>query len=531
MAAADSSADAAVPMSDSPSGGGGGGGGGGIGESTGNWTCNTVWGKNSIITNASRHCVCLTRDLDMYKAIGNKDNGLVFGTENKTAWVGWSTPWNYIDYNQMCVHFSPRDWQRLINTASKWRPRSVHIKIFNIQVIQKTTVSDGTQYSNDLTGTIQIFADAQGRYPKLLYPCQTTMMGPFPNHIYYLPQYAYTTACDGPTSNQDINALLNTNSAFYCLDESPSAMLRTGNEWSCHYTFDDDTGWVHNTRSTIPIFERANPLYDTWQVDLRGNDALRGHFSSWRQPWLPGPVINMTDGTAAGANLNTMPGVDVGASYMGIVPGPPICRAENDKDEYLQTFWTPKTIGQNEGDVKNSQINTSTAYKSQVPTGRLWEVNARGQYKAASSQGNVADQQWAGCIPGMIWDRRPATYFDPIWQEKPITDDSFMYVSQMGGCTVSGAPGHIFVKNTPKPTGTANEYVDEYSTFTITVTMEWEYEPHSFSQWNNYKMISNNESSAQAYVGMCNASGQYVLNHSAGQLPEMWITKNLSRVN
>ncbi|AUW34313.1 minor capsid protein [Red-crowned crane parvovirus] len=531
MAAADSSADAAVPMSDSPSGGGGGGGGGGIGESTGNWTCETIWGSNSIITNASRHCVCLTRDFDKYTAIGNNSFTDRYDNENATPWVGWSTPWNYIDFNQMCIHFSPRDWQRLINGASRWRPKSVHVRIFNIQVIQKTTTADGVQYSNDLTGTIQIFADSAGRYPRLMYPCQTTMMGPFPNQVYYLPQYAYTTACDGPQSNQQINALLNQYSAFYCLDESASAMLRTGNEWSCHYTFGADTDWVLNRRSTIPINERVNPLYDTWQVNLRGDDAKRGHFASWRQPWLPGPSISITDSTASDAALSVSSGVAIGPSYMGIVPGPPMCRGESSKDEYLQTFWIPKNVGMNEGDVKNAQISPSTAYKKQVPTGRLWEVNPRGLYRVGGNQGASEDNKWSGCVPGMIWDRRPATYFDPIWQEKPETDDSFMYVSQMGGCAVSGAPGHIFVKNTPKPTGAQSTYVDEYSTFTITVTMEWEYVPHTYSQWNSYKTVSNTEAQAQAYLGMVNASGVYVTGMDGDNPVELHVTKNLPRVN
>ena len=214
------------------------------------------------------------------------------------------------------------------------------MKIFNIQVIQKTTTDAGVQYSNDLTGTIQIFADQEGRYPRILYPNQTTLMGPFPNQIYYLPQFAYMTN-NGPTGS-GITDLLSHKSGFYCLDESPSEMLRTGNEWASSYAFDPNTQWVSNKQSSINITKRANPLYDTWEVNGRGGDALRGNFSTWRSPWYPGPNIALTDTTAAGQDLTDIPNVMVGSGGMPLAPGMPMYRPEADKDEYLHTFSVPR---------------------------------------------------------------------------------------------------------------------------------------------------------------------------------------------
>ncbi len=196
------------------------------------------------------------RDMDQYKAIGNANGQHGLDTENQTQYFGFSTPWNYIDFNQYSVHFSPRDWQQLVNNYSRWRPRAVHVKIFNLQVIQKTVTDSGTQYSNDLTGTIQIFADQEGRYPRLLYPNQTTLMGPFPSNIYYLPQYAYMTSMfnsGGPTVSSWWG-FPTRESAFYCLDESPSQMLRTGNEWETTLSF-------HRVHNGVTIKYQPCPLH------------------------------------------------------------------------------------------------------------------------------------------------------------------------------------------------------------------------------------------------------------------------------
>lgn len=507
------------------------GGGGGVGHSTTNWNCDTIWGSTTCTTYASRHCVCLMRDNDQYQLIGNVAKTMELGQENKTAWGGFSTPWNYIDFNQYCIHFSPRDWQHLCNNYSRWRPKSVHVKIGNIQVIQRTTTSEtGTQYNNDLTGTIQIMVDQEGRYPRILYPSQTTMMGPFPNQVYYLPQYAYTTNIDEST-NTNVPRMLTAETAFYCLDESPSEMLRTGNEWSSSYIFDENTRWVSNKYSTIPITERVNPLYDTWETNARGDDALRGNFGTWRSPWYPGPNLWLTDTTASGQTLATQPNVMVGPGGMPLNPGMPMYRPETDKDEFLHTFWIPKTVGMNEGDIRNAQIQASSAYKVQVMTNKLFNVNPRAVYYTADGEGTITKSNFSGMLPGMIWDNRPVTYFDPIWQQFPETDEQFKIVSQLGGIPMNKAPGHIFCKVTPKPTGTANQIIDEYATFTITIAIEWELEPMQTHRWNMRQLINYTTEDARNQRQMAQANGQYSLNADSATLNRIFTSKVIPRTN
>nr|UYS55158.1 VP1 protein [Chicken parvovirus] len=524
-----------IPMelSDGP-GTVGGGGGGGIGHSTGNWNCDTIWAENTCKTYASRHCVCLMRDMDQYKAIGNANGQHGLDTENQTQYFGFSTPWNYIDFNQYSVHFSPRDWQQLVNNYSRWRPRAVHVKIFNLQVIQKTVTDSGTQYSNDLTGTIQIFADQEGRYPRLLYPNQTTLMGPFPSNIYYLPQYAYMTSMynSGGATPTTWWGFPTRESAFYCLDESPSQMLRTGNEWETTFVFPPSTQWCNNKISTVSITQRQNPLYDTWNVNGRGDDAKRGNFCTWRSPWYPGPYIYLTDTTAATQTLENLANVAVGPDGLPLAPGMPQYRPESDKDEYLHTFWVPKKVGMNEGDVRNSRIQASTANKVQVDTSTLYNTCPRSGYNSTVSQGGApAPIVWSGCVPGMIWDNRPATYFDPIWQQFPETDEQFKIVSQLGGIPVKQSPGHIFAKVTPKPTGAANGLIDEYCTFTCTVEIEWELEPINTHRWNMRSMITYETTDAKAGRQIVDENGQYQVNVNSGDITRLYMTKRAPRTN
>ena len=521
--------DGAMDFADGPDGAGGSGGGGGIGHSTGNWTCDTIWGSNSCTTYASRHCVCLLRDQDTYQLQGVTNRGFVLVNENATPWAAISTPWNYIDFNQNCIHFSPRDWQHLVNNFQRWRPRSIRVKIFNIQVIQKTTTDTGVQYSNDLTGTIQIFADQEGRFPKILYPSQTTMMGNFPNCIYYLPQYAYMLNIYSSYAN--VNAMLTRESAFYCLDEASSEMLRTGNSWESTYQFDKSTGWISNKHSSINIGLRQNPLYDTWETNAIGDDAKRGNFGTWRSPWYPGPQISLTDATAATVNITQLPNISVGTTYIPLVPGPSIYRSESDKDEYLHTFWAPNDSAMNEGDIRNSQISASTAQKVQVNTSSLYNTAPRTLYYTASGQGAVTDSKYSGMMPGMIWDNRPATYFDPIWQGYPETDEQFKIVSQLGGIPMNHCPGHIFVKLTPKPTGEKNSLIDQYATFTTSVEIEWELEPMNTHRWNMRPVISYETRDAVDGAQLVDANGKYSLKPSSDRVNKLYTSKIIGRTN
>lgn len=521
---------------------GGGGGGGGVGDSTGDWSCSTVWTDNTIITTATRNCVCVARDKDSYKMIGYK--GIGGDATTPGCWLGISTPWNYIDFNQYDVFFAPRDFQRLVNTASKWRPKRVTIDIFNIQIMQKTMIdADVYQYNNDLTGTIQVFADGRGSFPKMMYPNQTTICPPFPTMIYKLPQYAYVTS---PTSYMDENnagndsltalrSMLGKWSQFFVLETSESAMLRTGNEWST--TFNFDCGWQDGCRYNRPINRLMNPLYDTYVTNALGTNAVIGAFDSWRQPWMPGPYIRQQkfneDGYLYGHSRVPLAAYsmkkesetdnDVRRAWCCLAPGPPVYDLDQE-DAYSYSYYArvqmsnyPKEYIGNEMEINDEDnllqeralyewtgINTNAGGAPRIPV--------RNATSAPNKQETIQAQ--FPLQPGMVWENRPTHLRGPIWQQIPNTEGFCPGMSNLGGIPMRKTPGHIFVKITPKPTDVAGTYVNEYATFAIKITMEWEYEKHESAQWNPEPLYNESDSLFAAGTFYPDDKGRYCVSHT-----------------
>lgn len=514
----------------------GGGGGGGVGNSTGSWNNETVWSGNTVITNASRHCVCLPRNGDLYKLINNIPNTGEINMAEKTTYLGFTTPWNYIDFNQYAIHFKPSDWQTLLNNFAGWRPRKVNVKIFNIQVIQKTETDGGNaQFNNDLTGTIQVFADQQNKYPKIMYPTQTTLMGCFPNMIYYTPQYGYLTALESANNPGNATQQINQYSQFFCLDENPSAMLRTGNTWSSSFTFGPDTPYCSNKSTTRYPGHRVNPLYDTWQVNPQNGDAKTGNFNTWRSPWLPGPYLDLNE-AADNIQVTKDSHVSVGYNIIPLNPGPPVGYPANRAHSHA--FWIPKSNQMNNGDLNDKYIDPSTANLLKMDNTRTYYINPSGTYRlrAASDVGGdnngptrVVHSQ--GLLPGMMWDNRAPTYWDCIWQEYPETDFKCFPYGRLGGIHVDAAPGHIFLKLTPKPTGEPNSVITQYATFTITVTIEWELKPYTYGQWNMRPAVGYTLQRAQEFDGMCDADGNYIVAPSDAAVENNYTGKVCLRTN
>ncbi|QTE03874.1 MAG: structural protein [Ara ararauna aveparvovirus] len=520
---------AAYAAAQNTAGVGASGGGGGVGESTGSWSCETVFGAKSIKTTASRHCICLVRNGHAYNAIGALQTSGSAANGANSTYVGVSTPWNYIDFNQMDIFFSPQEMQKLVNTAKRWRPTGFTVEIFNLQIVQKvlqTGTQTSFQYNNDLTSTIQVFADSSRMFPILSYPNQSTVMSPFPNDIYTCPQYAYLTNNDYPGTGTSgvvsTNAagwkLLNGYSKFYVLDKHPSAMLRTGNNWSSHFEFGPSMGWFDNTRLNVPIHRMMNPLYDTYQVTLNGQNAKIGSFDQWRQPFHPGPFLSGEAGSSTSGSTTTainnylQPSCGMyGNSYVGTAPGPAIAgnSGQGATSQVNTISYLNKTTGYSISNV-GAEITEGNLTTYSIPTPSLRCSNPTGPIKYPAAQANAVGgtgstgsttassaQSYSGIMPGMVWDKRPLHSRMCIWQRVPNTESGFEPGSELGGIPTRNAPGHIFLRLTPKPTDTANEYINEFATFTIKVTMNWEVEWDSDYAWNPKNLFSWSTSDAQ----------------------------------
>lgn len=524
-------AEAAMDDPEARVGGGdsvGGGGGGGVGQSTGDWSCETSFGARTIKTIASRHCLCLPRNNHTYKALANitRDINNAAGQPQQSRYFGISTPWNYIDFNQLDVFFSPQQFQYLINNSRRFRPRRFTVEIFNIQVIQKTAYSDVSfNYTNDLTSTIQVFFDAGKRYPILSYPNQSTIMSSFPNDIYKCPQYAYLTDCDtlDNTQTDPIESTISDFSQFYVLDEHESAMLRTGNNWSCTFEFDSDIGWFDNRRSVTQLSRMMNPLYDAYQASYNGNPVHIGSFDAWRQPFIPGPFVSMgsIQGTAGNTPLPAGPDNTTYAQMWGgdrvyIAPGPPV--ANGEAEAHLQ-FFPQKTKVAESNTNPGEELNTANLTKAQISPWPIKNTDPVQPWRQPEVNGaansNNADQRWAGLIPGMVWERRPFTNKTCIWQRVPNVNGTLLAEPQLGGIPTTNAPGHIFVKITPKAVqgpGVELDFVNEMASFTVKISMEWDVEWDKAYNWNPIAQHGINNDELIRGIYFPNLEGEYVCN-------------------
>nr|QKE54855.1 MAG: structural protein [Parvoviridae sp.] len=501
-------------------GAGGGGGGGGVGESTGNWDCETHFTGNKITTVASRHCICVPRNNHAYKAIFNNNSTNTATAANNSQWLGMSTPWNYLDFNQMDIFFSPQELQHLVNNASRWRPVRFTVEIFNLQIIQKVASAQAGQvtYVNDLTSTLQVFADTHKRYPILSYPNQSTVMSPFPSDIYRCPQYAYLTdqtwSQTGTGTGTWTDRLTNF-SKFYVLDQHASAMLRTGNNWATRFSFPSSMGWFDNTRLNIPIHRMMNPLYDTYQPNTVGGDAKLGTFDTWRQPFMPGPYVQQP------ASNNTLPRgapsvLMQTSSFIQAVPGPPTAAGANS-NHATKYYALNQTTGIAPDSV-NQEITAGNVTLYNETTNANKNTNPGGNWTAPAADNTGTAQApavpWAGVIPGMVWDKRPLHSRMCIWQRVPNTESGFEPGSELGGIPTRDAPGHIFLRLTPKPVDAATAtYIDEFATFTVKITMDWDVEWHSDYAWNPKNLFSWSTADAVAGNYWVDSSSIYRQNH------------------
>ena len=116
--------------------GGGGGGGGSVGFSTGGWEGGTYFSDHTVTTTNTRQWYTGILNGHRYSKLAQPSVG-----EGATPpWVGIQTPWAYLNVNCYHCHFSPQDWQRLLNEYKAWRPKRMHIRIYNLQIKQITTM-------------------------------------------------------------------------------------------------------------------------------------------------------------------------------------------------------------------------------------------------------------------------------------------------------------------------------------------------------------------------------------------------------
>lgn len=111
--------------------------------------------------------------------------------ERDTQYYGFSTCGGYLDFHRFHGHFSPHDWQHLIN--NNWGAKRLDFKLFHIQIKEVMTHDNTMTIANNLTSTIQVFEDSDYQLPCLSRECTRRNTASFPAGVFMVPQHRHLT--------------------------------------------------------------------------------------------------------------------------------------------------------------------------------------------------------------------------------------------------------------------------------------------------------------------------------------------------
>lgn len=499
--------------------GGGGKGGAGVGYSTGGWTGGSVFTENLVITKNTRQFLCEIQNGHLYKT-----EMLNVGT-NQAGQVAITTPWSYFNFNQYSSHFSPHDWQHLINDYERFRPAAMKVRIYNLQI--KQIVTDGAQgnlYNNDLTAGLHVMCDGDHRYPYVQHPWDANCMPEMPNEIWKLSQYAYLQRPYQNTDNaenENAEMLWLRGAPLYILENSDHEVLRTGE--ATEFTFNFDCEWVENNIAYQMPQMMYNPLVDSRLLVRHPSDSVGLRpVNRFVKPsnWYAGP----------GLVLRTQ------APNAGEQQGPIYTRTDTNntnntdsaaiRKESYSTWPTfgPLASGNPQREIHYSSGGTRTGTD---PTLHFEEKRTatRDYYvdELTSSNGNTEQKLQWWMLPNQVWDSAPISRFSSIWLKVPRVNRRTILDPQDGTIPMEHPPGTIFMKLAKIPVpGTGDSYLTIYATGQVSCEMAWEVQRKGSKNWRPDYYHSARNMNASAYT--FNDQGQYT---SAVNSPDAM----MSRVN
>lgn len=508
----------------------------GVGNASGNWHCDSTWLGDRVITTSTRTWALPTYNNHLYKQISSQS-----GASNDNHYFGYSTPWGYFDFNRFHCHFSPRDWQRLINNNWGFRPKRLNFKLFNIQV-KEVTQTDGTKtIANNLTSTVQVFADSEYQLPYVLGSAHQGCLPPFPADVFMVPQYGYLTLNNGSQAMG--------RSSFYCLEYFPSQMLRTGNNFTFSYTFEDVP--FHSSYAHSQSLDRLmNPLIDQYlyylsktQNGLGFSQAGPNSMRDQSRNWLPGPCFrqqrisktptqnNNGDFAWTGTTRYHLNGRD---SVMN--PGPAMATHKDDEERFFPQNGV-LIFGKQGAETTNAILDkVIITDEEEIRTTNPVATEEYGLV-ATSLQNNTttADTERVnaqGILPGMVWQDRDVYLQGPIWAKIPYTDGHFHPSPLMGGFGLKRPPPQILIKNTPVPADPATtfspaklaSFITQYSTGQVSVEIEWELQKENSKRWNPEVQYTSNYNKSVNVDFTVDTNGVYSEPRTIGT---RYLTRNL----
>ncbi|AAB95452.1 capsid protein VP1 [Adeno-associated virus 3B] len=477
----------------------------GVGNSSGNWHCDSQWLGDRVITTSTRTWALPTYNNHLYKQISSQS-----GASNDNHYFGYSTPWGYFDFNRFHCHFSPRDWQRLINNNWGFRPKKLSFKLFNIQVKEVTQNDGTTTIANNLTSTVQVFTDSEYQLPYVLGSAHQGCLPPFPADVFMVPQYGYLTLNNG---SQAVGR-----SSFYCLEYFPSQMLRTGNNFQFSYTFEDVP--FHSSYAHSQSLDRLmNPLIDQYlyylnrtqgttsgttnQSRLLFSQAGPQSMSLQARNWLPGPCYRQQrlSKTANDNNNSNFPWTAASKYHLNgrdslVNPGPAMASHKDDEEKFFPMhgnliFGKEGTTASN-AELDNVMITDEEEIRTTNPVATEQYGTVANNLQSSNTAPTTRTVNDQGALPGMVWQDRDVYLQGPIWAKIPHTDGHFHPSPLMGGFGLKHPPPQIMIKNTPVPANPPTtfspakfaSFITQYSTGQVSVEIEWELQKENSKRWN-----------------------------------------------
>lgn len=489
----------------------GGVGGAGVGISTGGWTNGTLFFHDKVITRNTRQWFAPIYNGHKYSKISAKETG----QSKYGKWQGMQTPWGYFNFNCYNAHFSPHDWQRLVNEYVAWKPVRMKVKIYNLQIKQEVKVGVGVDdktYNNDLTAGMHIFCDGSHQFPYSQHPWDTETMPELPYKIWKLPQYAYfqfnqmlTARTEAAQKDpNDMNAQLMKDTPLFILESASHEVLRTGEDAEFNFSF--DCGWVRNERAYAPPQADFNPLVNTrrYYAIKEANKFKVQRYDPYRKPsaWLPGPSMKYT-GTTKDPDKGGVNSIERGPITVAYMPPRTIPVDATDGTTFKDTgitmpsdtamqyssYSVAPTHGAN-SNLEIRQLNYDSTVESETET----KASSRGAdiSMARHARINYCDYDNSGELenwwmyPNQVWDGPPINRDFPIWTKIPRTEFHTILDSADGTLPMSHPPGTIYVRvaKIPVPT-TANQdsYLTLYVTGQVTCEIEWETKRYQSKNW------------------------------------------------
>nr|ASC49364.1 VP1 [Dromedary camel bocaparvovirus 1] len=494
---------------------------GGVGMSTGQWIGGGIITPNRFITRNTRQWWCEIKNEHKYKR---------YDAGRGARFYGFSTPWSYFNFNQYNGHFSPKEWQTLLNIAKRFRPVRMTVKIYNIQIKQivDNSSAGNTLFQNDLTAGLHIFCDGEHAFPYTQNPWDRGTMPELPTEPWELQQYAYVTcpyeAIDDQGTGVEKDFL--TQEPFYMLEQADHMIVRTGEAVQFHHEF--SCGWVDNTRSAqTPASMSMNPEIlskEVFRATYGGNTHnLLAKQNQKTGYWKGGPGRNNNQTAIPGNNLtdfvisseysyyrqqNMSETGDHPIVESGIGVGPPTgsLPAVVEKDK---VWFCPRD-------------HPTTDHAMPIDPSSTGTRNNMTYY--ASSATSVAEYNPVWMAPNQAWDSVNITRYNPIWVKTPRVDRMTMVDTRDGTLPMSHPPGTIYMKLAYIPVpGTTHpeDYLNVYATGNVSVEIEWEYETHFNKNWRpEFRITAENVMGNSVYK--VDNNGGYIW---PSQQPELMSTR------